>query len=103
MAETRRYVRLGSRLCENALGRRMRRIVFSIGFFRKKLPVQSTPTSTKSRWKFYTQVGHRSFHTAWVKSCPDGLGLRLPLFPPKADTTSDIAGGPFCAATSGHS
>jgi hypothetical protein len=42
----------------------MRRIVFSIAFFRKKLPVQSTPTSTKSRWKFYTQVGHRSFHTA---------------------------------------
>src|ERR1700680_2497506 len=57
----------GSRLCENALGRRMRRIVFSIAFFRKKLSVQSTPTSTKSRWKFYTQVGHRSFHTAWVK------------------------------------
>ena len=24
-------------------------------------------TSTKSRWKFYTEVGHRSFHTAWVK------------------------------------
>jgi hypothetical protein len=54
------------RLCENALGRRMRRIVFSIAFFRKKLPVQSTPISTKSRWKFYTQVGHRCFHTAWT-------------------------------------
>jgi hypothetical protein len=61
-------VRFGSRLCENALGRRMRRIVFSIAFFRKKLPVQSTPTSTKSRWKFYKQVGHRSFHTAWVRN-----------------------------------
>jgi hypothetical protein len=24
-----------------------------------------TFTSTKSRWKFYTEVGHRSFHTAW--------------------------------------
>src|ERR1700738_1452387 len=46
----------------------MRRIVFSIAFFRKKLSVQSTPTSTKSRWKFYTQVGHRSFHTAWTQS-----------------------------------
>jgi hypothetical protein len=47
----------------------MRRIVFSIAFFRKKLPVQSTPTSTKSRWKFYTKVGHRSFHT--VPPTPD--------------------------------
>src|SRR5258708_845502 len=46
----------------------MRRIIFSIAFFRKKLSVQSTPTSTKSRWKFSTQVGHRSFHTAWVKT-----------------------------------
>src|SRR6266446_5506456 len=27
-----------------------------------------TLTSTKSRWKFYTEVGHRSFHTAWVKA-----------------------------------
>src|SRR6266404_4655153 len=25
-----------------------------------------TLTSTKSRWKFYTEVGHRSFHTAWT-------------------------------------
>jgi hypothetical protein len=58
---------IGGRLCENALGRR-RRIVFSIAFFRKKLPVQSTSTSTKTRWKFYTQVGHRSFHTAWGHS-----------------------------------
>src|SRR6266700_856359 len=43
----------------------MRRIVFSIAFLGKKLPAQSTPTSTKSRWKFYTQVRHQSFHTAW--------------------------------------
>src|SRR5438477_13218661 len=45
----------------------MRRIVFSIASFRTKLPAQPTLTSTKSRWKFYTEVGHRSFHTAWVK------------------------------------
>jgi hypothetical protein len=44
------HVRFGSSLCENALGRRMCSIVFSIAFFRKKLSVQSTPTSTKSRW-----------------------------------------------------
>src|SRR5882762_4312828 len=42
-------------------------------------------TATKSRWKFYAQVGRRSFHTVWVKmrrtqwsKCPSGL-------PPKAD------------------
>jgi hypothetical protein len=46
----------------------MRRIVFSIAFFRKKSPVQSTPISTKSRWKFYTQVGHPRFYTAWTRS-----------------------------------
>src|SRR3989442_13815293 len=55
------------RLCENALGQRMRRIVFSIASFRTKLPAQPTPTSTKSRWKFYTEVGDRSFHTAWTQ------------------------------------
>jgi hypothetical protein len=58
-------------------GRGMRRIVFSIAFFRKKLPAQSTPTSTKSRWKFYRQVGRRSFHTAWTqtgpKDCPETI------------------------------
>src|SRR5216684_8847628 len=46
----------------------MRRIAFSIAVFRKKLSVQSTPTSTKSRWKFYTEVGHRSFHTVWTRN-----------------------------------
>jgi hypothetical protein len=52
----------------------MRRIVFLIAFIRKKLPVQSIPTSTKSRRKFYTQVGHRSFYTAWTRS---GLRARI--------------------------
>src|ERR1017187_1748888 len=61
----------------------MRRIVFSIAFFQKKLPVQSTSTSTKSRWKFYTQVGHRSFHTAWVESRCGAVALgRTYLLPP---------------------
>jgi hypothetical protein len=32
-------VRYGSRLCENALEPRMHRIVFSIAFFRQKLPI----------------------------------------------------------------
>jgi hypothetical protein len=41
---------------ENALEPRMRRIVFSIAFFRQKLPVQLVSASTKSRRKFYTQV-----------------------------------------------
>ena len=45
----------------------MRRIVFSIAFFRKSCQYNRL-TSTKSRWKFYTQVGHRSFHTAWTQS-----------------------------------
>src|SRR5882724_2796102 len=30
-------------------------------------------TATKSRWKFYTKVRHRSFHTAWTQS-GHGLG-----------------------------
>src|ERR1700694_5201910 len=34
--------------------------------FRQKLSVQLVSTSTKSRWKFYTQVRRRSFHTAWT-------------------------------------
>src|ERR1700694_1400398 len=46
----------------------MPRIVFSIAFFRQKLPVQLVSTSTKSRWKFYTQVRRGSFHTAWTHS-----------------------------------
>ena len=45
--------------CVKTRLRRMRRIVFSIAFFRKRLPVQS-PTSTKSRWKFYAQVTYIS-------------------------------------------
>ena len=35
-----RNVRLGSRLCENSLERRPRRIVFSISFVRQKVPMQ---------------------------------------------------------------
>jgi hypothetical protein len=49
-------VRVGSRLCENALEPRVLRIVFSIAFFRQKLPVQLVSASTKSRRKSYTQV-----------------------------------------------
>src|SRR3979490_2853379 len=60
-----RDVRSGSRLCENVHEPRVPRIVFSIAFFRQKLPVQLVSTSTKSRWKFYTQVRRGSFHTAW--------------------------------------
>jgi hypothetical protein len=59
-------VRFGSRLCENAIEPRKHRIVFSIAFFRQKLPVQLVSPSTKSRRKFYTQVERYSFHTAWV-------------------------------------
>jgi hypothetical protein len=56
----------GSRLCKNAVGPRMRRIAFSIAFFRQKLPVHLISTWTKSRRIFYTQVERQSFHTAWV-------------------------------------
>jgi hypothetical protein len=58
--------RYGSRLCENVPEPRTPGIVFSIAFFRQKLPVQLVFTSTKSRWKFYAQVRRESFHTAWV-------------------------------------
>ena len=61
----------------------MRRIVFSIAFFRQKLSVQSTPTSTKSRWKFYTQLGHRSFHTGWVKNGSVRARAARPVYPPE--------------------
>ena len=54
-----------SRLCENARGPRMRRIVFSFAFFRHGLTVQLVSISTKSRLRFYTQVSCRTFHTAW--------------------------------------
>jgi hypothetical protein len=43
----------------------MRRIVFSIAFVRKRLPVQLIFTSTKSRQNFYAQIQLQSFHTAW--------------------------------------
>src|ERR1700686_3352866 len=61
-------VPFGSRLCENSLEPRTRRIVFSIAFSQEKAPVQSVPTTTKPRQKFYAQLQSRSFHTAWVKS-----------------------------------
>jgi len=74
-------VRSGSRLCENANERTMPRIVFSIAFFRQKPPVQLVATSTKSRWKFYTQVERQSFHTAWVNrvdlAMPAGCPARV--------------------------
>jgi hypothetical protein len=59
------YGSLRSRLCENARGPRMRRIVFSFAFFRHGLTVQLVSISTKSRLRFYTQVSCRTFHTAW--------------------------------------
>src|SRR5205823_10156965 len=49
----------------------------------RKLPAQSTPTSTKSRWKFYTQVRHQSFHTAWVINGPQQGAEPCPLSPQK--------------------
>src|ERR1700676_5539121 len=60
--------RFGPRLCENAHQPRMRRIVFSISFFRQALPVQLVFTSPKSRRKFYTQVERQSFHTASTRT-----------------------------------
>ncbi len=59
----------------------MPRIVFSITFFRQKPPVQLVSTSTKSRWKFYTQVERRSFHTAWVNRVILTMRRSLPVFP----------------------
>jgi hypothetical protein len=55
------------------LGEGCAELFFSIAFFRKMLSVESTPTSTKSRWKFYTQLGHRSFHTAYSMNRHDLL------------------------------
>src|SRR5260370_22956444 len=71
--------RKGPRLCENVRETRMPRIVFSFAYFRQKLPVQLVSTATKSRWKFYAQVGRRSFHTAWTRSGPRKTDHRLML------------------------
>jgi hypothetical protein len=76
------------RLCENALERRMRKIVFSITFFRQKLPVHLVSASTKSRRKFYTQVGPLSFHTAWVKNGRDALEMGCLHYPRKQTSVS---------------
>src|SRR5882757_5424427 len=54
-----------SRLCENALGQRMRRIVFSIAFFLKKLAVQSTPISTK--------IEMEVLHASWTSEFSHSL------------------------------
>src|SRR5882762_4160994 len=75
-----RHISTLPRLCENALERRTRRIVFSIAFFRQKLPVHLVSASTKSRRKFYAQVGRLSFHTAWVKLVFLILRRLLPVF-----------------------
>ena len=61
-------VSFGSRLCENSLEPRTRRIVLSIVFSQEKSPVQSVSTTTKLRQKFYAQVQRRSFHTACQSS-----------------------------------
>jgi hypothetical protein len=49
----RRYVRVGSRLCENVDEPRLRRIVCSIAFYSKRSTVHLIFTSTKSRQNFY--------------------------------------------------
>src|SRR6266436_3932565 len=46
-----------------------------------------TFTSTKSRWKFYTEVGHRSFHTAWVKRRNTHPEQMFSALHPKADSS----------------
>ena len=43
----------------NAPPRQMRRIVFSIAFFRKRLPVQSIPISTKSEMESFFERTRR--------------------------------------------
>src|SRR5436190_14444655 len=50
-----------------------------------------TFTSTKSRWKFYTEVGHRSFHTPWVIRDPiePATSLAMPATSPKAEVYSE--------------
>ena len=67
-AATIRGDRCGSWLRENADEPRIRRIVFSIGFSRKRPPVQLFFTSTKSRQSFYAQVQLQSYHAARVGS-----------------------------------
>jgi hypothetical protein len=85
------HVAFGSRLCENVLEPRMRRIAFSISFSRQSWKVQLVFTSTKSRRNFYTQVERQSFHTAWVNFVV--LTLRHPLpFHPYKQTCSESVG-----------
>jgi hypothetical protein len=80
--------RYGSRLCENASEPRTLRIVFSIAYHQQRLPVRLVSTTTKSRWKFYTQVQLLSFHTAWVKSGPRCVLERWPLYPDEQTSAS---------------
>src|SRR6266404_7326730 len=47
-----------------------------------------TLTSTKSRWKFYTEVGHRSFHTAWAQNGHGAMSDLSPLSAQKRTSTS---------------
>jgi len=75
------HVAFGSRLCENVLEPRMRRIAFSISFSRQSWKVQLVFTSTKSRRNFYTQVERQSFNTAWVRLGPRAASELGPLFP----------------------
>ena len=56
-----------SRLCENVLEPRMRRIAFSISFSRQSWKVQLVFTSTKSRRNFYTQVERQFSHSLGQK------------------------------------
>ena len=75
------HVQEGSRLCENVLEPRMRRIAFSISFSRQSWKVQLVFTSTKSRRNFYTQVERQSFHTAWVKNGSLPVLAACPFYP----------------------
>ena len=76
------------------------RIAFSIALCQQHLPVRFVSAATKSRSKFYSQVRHVSFHTAWVKTGSRVLAEGSPQHPRERTSSKELS-GPF-RANKGH-
>src|SRR5258706_6283526 len=76
-------VRCGSRLCENSDVELARRKFVSITLNNKRTALAVTVERRKERTQFCAFSARARFHTAWVKSCPDGPEVQLPLYPRK--------------------
>src|SRR5258708_35554615 len=76
-------VRCGSRLCENSDVELARRSFVSITLNNKRTALAVTAERRKERKQFCAFAARARFHTAGVRSCPDGPEVRLPLYPRK--------------------